>query len=147
MFILVIQIFLCVAVWVQDEFRNAGLCNDVAMNLAIFFVVLAMHFGSVMTVRNGINMCMYVIYHPDNFENPKVAFLLGIFTQFANAFAASTNLASSLNQRSAIDVVQKFVGFKILIQVQDYYMRSRDQFKIKKAVSNDLVVVKDKSKI
>lgn len=26
-------------------------------------------------------------------------------------------------------------------------MRSRDQFKIKKAVSNDLVVVKDKSKI
>lgn len=85
------------------------------MNLTLFFVVLTMHFGSVMTVRNGINMCMYVVYHPDNFENPNVAFLLGVLTQFANAFAASTNLASSLNQRSAIDVVSKFVGFKILI--------------------------------
>jgi len=87
------------------------------LNLTLYFVVLTMHFGSVMTIRNGINMCMYVVFHPENFENPSVAFFLGFMTQFANVFAATTNMKNSLNQTSAIDVISRFVGFKILIQV------------------------------
>lgn len=100
-----------------------------------------------MTIRNGINMCMYVTYHSDNFESPSVAFFLGFMTIFANAFASTTNLLMALTQKSVINVITKFVGFKILIQIQDYYMRSRDQFKIKKAVSNDLVVTIDETKV
>ena len=100
-----------------------------------------------MTIRNGINMCMYVTYHSDNFESPSVAFFLGFMTIFANGFASSTNLLMALTQKSVMNVVTKFVGFKILIQIQDYYLRSRDQFKIKGAVSNDLVVIIDDTKV
>lgn len=113
----------------------------------MFFTCLILHFGSVMTIRNGVNMCMYVTYHSDNFESPSVAFFLGFMTIFANAFASTTNLLMALSQKNVINVITKFVGFKILIQIQDYYLRSRDQFKIKKAVSNDLLVVIDENKV
>ena len=113
----------------------------------MFFTTLILHFGSVMTIRNGVNMCMYVTYHSDNFESPSVAFFLGFMTIFANAFASTTNLLMALAQKNVISVITKFVGFKILIQIQDYYLRSRDQFKIKKAVSNDLEVVINKDKV
>ena len=113
----------------------------------MFFTCLILHFGSVMTIRNGVNMCMYVTYHSDNFESPSVAFFLGVMTIFANAFASTTNLLMALSQKNVINVITKFVGFKILIQIQDYYLRSRDQFKIKKAVSNELLVVFDEDKV
>lgn len=88
-------------------------------------------------------MCMYVTYHSDKFENPRVAFILGFMTIFANVFTSVTNLVMALTQKSVINVITNFIGFRILVEIQVFYMKSRDLFKIKKAVSNDLVVIVD----
>lgn len=67
---------------------------------------------------------------------------------FANIFVATTNLFNSFKQTSIEGVIGKFVSFKVLLQIQDYYMRQRSNFRIKKAVQSDpLTVNPDKRKI
>ena len=119
MFILMIQIILCICIWHTPEFYNGKLlyCNNYVLNLCMFTCVLILHFGSVMTIRNGMNMCMYVTYHSDKFEKPRVAFLLGFMTIFANVFASITNLVMALTQKDVISVIHKFIGFRILLQI------------------------------
>ena len=90
---------------------------------------------------------MYVTYHSDKFENPRVAFILGFMTIFANVFTSVTNLVMALTQKSVINVITNFIGFRILVEIQVFYMKSRDLFKIKKAVSNDLVVIVDEKQV
>ena len=40
-------------------------------------------------------------------------------------------------------VLSKFVAFKLLIQIQDYYLRSRSNFIIKRALSEPLIIKTD----
>lgn len=61
-----------------------------------------------------------------------------------NIFCEMTNLLYSLTQKDVTGVISKFVAFKILIQVQDYYNRSRANFRIRGAVNSyPLVIVSD----
>lgn len=63
-------------------------------------------------------------------------------------FCETTNLLNSLAQTTVTNVISKFVAFKILIQVQDYYNRSRANFRIRSAVSSyPLVIVVDIQKV
>ena len=54
------------------------------------------------------------------------------------------NIFNSLSQTSVTTLLSKFVAFKILIQMQDYYSRSRANFNIRNAVAkNPLVIITD----
>jgi len=112
------------------------------MNMSLFLVVLVLHFSIAATVRNGIQMCKFVVFHYDEFKNPILAFTLGIFIILSNIVCEFTNLVYILDQKSVEDVIRHFVAFKILIQMQDYYMRMRSNFRIKNAVSQHPLVVK-----
>lgn len=89
-------------------------------------------------------MIKYVIYHSEEFDHPNSAFMLGVLVVLVNIFCEVTNLFYSLSQTTVTSVISKFVAFKILIQVQDYYNRSRANFRIRGAVqSYPLVIVTD----
>jgi hypothetical protein len=81
----------------------------------MFFTNLVMHFSCIATIRNGINMMKFVVYHSDEFANPVMAFSLGLGVVLGNLLCASTNVNESLKQPNVISVISKFVGFKLLI--------------------------------
>ena len=76
---------------------------------------MILHFASIYTVRNGITMVKYVIYHGEEFDHPRSAFLLGVLVTIVNIMAEMTNIFNSLSQSSVTNVLSKFVAFKILI--------------------------------
>lgn len=76
---------------------------------------MILHFGSIYTIRNGILMTKYVIYHSEEFDHPRSAFLLGVLVVCVNILCETTNLFWSLSQTNVTGVISKFVAFKILI--------------------------------
>jgi hypothetical protein len=95
LFIIAVQVLLCVLIWAYDsvkiEFRN-----DFSLNLCMFFTNLVLHFSCISTIRNGIHMCKFVVYHSEEFNNPSAAYLLGILIIMANIFCAITNMVQSM---------------------------------------------------
>lgn len=81
----------------------------------MFFTALVLHFGCIATVRNGIQMIKFVVFHSEEFKHPERAFLLGLVIMFANIFVATTNLANSFRQKTIENVIGKFVSFKVLL--------------------------------
>ena len=139
-FIISIQFILCIAIWSQRI--DVVFVKPFEVNLAMFFTNLVLHFSSIATVRNGIQMCKYVVYHSDQFQNPNAAFFLGVMLAIANMFCSVTNMYQTLQQSTVVAVIQKFVGFKILIQIQDYYLKSRSNFEIKRVVTKQPLKIK-----
>lgn len=147
LFLLFIQTIFCVAILTSDQFSFETAFEyktSYAFSLCLYFSCMMLHFGSIYTIRNGILMIKYVIYHSEEFDHPHSAFMLGLLVVLVNMFCEVTNLFNSLSQSTVTGVISKFVAFKILIQVQDYYNRSRANFRIRGAVSSyPLVVVTD----
>lgn len=93
-------------------------------------------------------MCRYVVFHSDQFSHPYSAFALGILVVIVNCLCEVTNTFYALSRKDVADVISKFVAFKILIQVQDYYNRQRANFSIRKEVAaSPLIIIEDPSKI
>ena len=47
-----------------------------------------------------------------------------------------------------MSVISKFVGFKLLIQIQDYYLKSRANFPVKDSVKSDpLIIIANKKNV
>lgn len=117
-FIITIQALLCCLVLVYGEFRGKLVYhNKFEVNLTMFFTVLVLHFSCIATVRNGINMCRFVIFHREEFDNPKGALGLGFVIVLVNVLCAITNMLLALSRDSVEDVISKFVSFKLLIQI------------------------------
>lgn len=74
-----------------------------------------MHFSTIYTIRNGIVMMKYALYHSEEFNKPSAAFLLGVMTFITNCFCGITNLLYSLSLTDVNNVIAKFVAFKVLI--------------------------------
>ena len=83
----------------------------------MFFTSLVLHLSCIATIRNGINMCMFVIFHYDEFDNPTGAFILGVLLVLVNILGAVTNMLIALSKETVEDVISKFVAFKLLIQI------------------------------
>ena len=81
----------------------------------MFFTNLVLHFSCISTVRNGINMVKFAIYHPDEFQNPNIALFLGVMVIISNVLSAFTNSFMTMTRTNILDVISKFVGFKLLI--------------------------------
>ena len=67
------------------------------MNITMFFTNSAMHYGSVAIVRNGIQMCKFVVFHHEEFTNPVEVFMLGVLIIIANVFCSVVNAWSSMS--------------------------------------------------
>jgi hypothetical protein len=121
--------------------------NFFYVNLAMFFTNLVLHFSCISTIRNGINMTKFVIFHKNEFDNPNGAFLLGVLIVLVNILCAVTNMLEAMQQSTVDGVLNKFVAFKVLIQIQDYYLRARTNFNIKKALAEPLVIKTDTNRL
>lgn len=95
MFVLAVQVMLCTAIWSQDKFLVINYKNDYWINLCSFFTSLVLHFGCIATVRNGLSMAKFVVFHSEEFKHPIHAFVLALAIMFANIFVATTNLFNS----------------------------------------------------
>jgi hypothetical protein len=119
MMIMCIQIVLCLLTWSyilqEDTTITADYHNDFKLNLAMFFTNLVLHFSCISTIRNGINMVKFAVYHGDEFQNPNIAYFLGVMVIFSNVFSAFTNSYMTMTRSTIMDVISKFVGFKVLI--------------------------------
>jgi hypothetical protein len=85
-------------------------------------------------------MCKFVVFHSEEFTNPLEAFLLGVLVMCGNVLCEITNAISTQSQTNVVNIVTKFVGFKILVQVQDYYLRARHNFEVKASVQEPLII-------
>jgi len=97
-----------------------------------------------------MQMLKGVIYIHDDHElkltHPEAGFFLGFMTIIVNFACQFSNMIGALTAKTVPDVLSKFVAFKLLINVQDYYKRSRANFKVAKAVGNPMIIREDNSK-
>lgn len=62
-------------------------------------------------------MMRFVVRHADQFDNPAAAFFFGFMIFAVNIIAAFTNAYMTTTRKDVLDVINKFVGFKLLIQI------------------------------
>lgn len=89
-FLIAVQVLLCILILIYDS-NSVAFHNNFELNLCSFFTSLVMHFSCIATIRNGMDMCKFVVYHSKEFNNPKMAFSLGMLIILANMFCAFTN--------------------------------------------------------
>ena len=142
MFILFIQLTMCICIFIYQftdpDANVAKYRNEWLLQLCIFFTNLVLHFSCVSTIRNGIFMMKFVVRHADQFGNPAAAFFFGFMIFAVNILAAFTNAYMTMTRKDVLDVINKFVGFKLLIQIQQYYLRSKIEFPIRDSVKEPL---------
>lgn len=80
----------------------------------VFFSNMIMHFSVLATIRNGITMCKFVVYHSEEFDNPVEMFIFAFMVVLSNVLGQVTNAFVLLEQHSVQDIIAKFVTFKIL---------------------------------
>jgi hypothetical protein len=81
----------------------------------MFFTSLVLHFSCIATIRNGINMIKFVIFHKEEVDNPNGAFFLGVLIVLVNILCAITNMLEAMQQSTVDEVLNNFVAFKLLI--------------------------------
>lgn len=91
--------------------------DQFAVDLCIMFTVLVLHFSCVQTVRNGMNMCKFVCFHPSEFDEPGWAFLLGVAVMWTTVNCELVNIVNALHQETLSEVITRFIAFKVLITV------------------------------
>ena len=119
MFIMGLQNVFCFSYMFYDTDFSELFCymNDYSVNLCIMFTCLVLHFSCLQTVRNGMNMCKFVIFHSEEFEDPAWAFLLGIIVMYTNVQCELINIINALHQKKLTDVITKFIAFKVLVTI------------------------------
>ena len=116
LFIIGIQLLLCIMINIYND-KQIVLINSFLVNSVMFLTGLTLHFSTIATIRNGITMCKYVVYHSEEFENPSMPFLLGVLIIITNIFCANTNAFFTLKQSNPIDIITKFVTFRIFVHI------------------------------
>ena len=68
LFLLFVQTFFCIAVIYNIELNIIFKYElDPTLNLCLYFTSLILHFSTIYTIRNGIIMMKFVVYHSDEF--------------------------------------------------------------------------------
>ena len=69
-------------------------------------------------------MMKYVLCHPEEFSHPEIAFFMG-FSQFSVlCLAELINIMKSSNRKTAQELITSYVGFKVLMEVPNIYVKS-----------------------
>lgn len=107
---------------------------------------MTMHCFMLPTVRNGIAMMKFALNHSDQFNSPACAFFLGAMVAVITMIAGIINSMYYSNVTKVIDIIRRFVKFKLLVQVQDYYVRTRanDVPQLKSIVGKYPLIIKER---
>ena len=92
MFIMAIQIilFTCLEIdyWTEThdpkKQNKGGYINDFTLQLVLFFCTFILHAYMLATIRNGITMCKFIVYHSEEFDNPIEMFVFASLVVFSN---------------------------------------------------------------
>ena len=67
-FILAIQTIFCISILSDIDWNQVNSYEpDFKKNLVLFFTSFVLHFASIATIRNGIQMCRFTVFHYDQF--------------------------------------------------------------------------------
>jgi hypothetical protein len=90
-----IQIIFCISIISADEENPDAIESfkkpSIAIQTNIFFSNMILHFSVLATIRNGIYMCKFVVFHPDEFDNPIEMFVFAFLVVFSNMLGQFTN--------------------------------------------------------
>ena len=95
MFILAIQIILFICLEYSNE-NEVTYTNDFYLQLCLFFCTFVMHTYILATIRNGIQICKFVLYHSEEFANPGAVFFLGMSAILVNIACSILNIQFTL---------------------------------------------------
>jgi len=133
LFLFVVQMMFIFTVLYMDTF-DLTFKNDLAVNLCLFFTVLILHWNCVPDSRNGIYMMKYVLCAPEEFNHPVAAFMLGVMQTMGIFLTEICNLMKSIDQKTPTNVINKFVGFALILSVPKLLHGSMEYFDVSKAV-------------
>lgn len=108
--------------------------NDKILNLCLFFTVLILHWQCLPEARNGIYMMKYALTEPGKFTHPVTVFCLGLIQLTAVWLTEICNLLKSIDQKSPQNVIVRFVGFALILNVPKLMIGSLEDFEIQKSV-------------
>ena len=132
-FLFVIQMTFLVTIFNLDSF-DLTFKNDLAVNLCLFFTVMLLHWNCVGDARNGIYMMKYSLCNPEEFNQPVAAFILGVMQFAAIIITESANLMKCFDQKTPTNVINKFVGFALILSVPKLLHGSMEAFEVSKSV-------------
>jgi hypothetical protein len=88
LFLIFIQIIFCISIISADEENPDAIESfkkpSIAIQTNIFFSNMILHFSVLATIRNGIYMCKFVVFHPEEFDNPIEMFVFAFLVVFSN---------------------------------------------------------------
>ena len=91
-FILAVQAIFCISILIEIDWKLVKKYErNFIYNLVLFFTSFVLHFASIATIRNGIQMCRFTVFHYDQFQHPLAAFCLGLGVIFVNILCEMTN--------------------------------------------------------
>ena len=111
-----IQTLFCVAILLSGEIKPSY-NNNYLLNLCVFFTNLGLHYSCIAIIRNGLVMCKAAVFKSEDYSNPVEMFILGSCIMLTNVLCEVTNALSSLDQKTIVGVISKFVAFKVLMQI------------------------------
>ena len=117
------------------EMWNTDYKDDTILNLCLFFTVLILHWQCLPEARNGIYMMKYALCNPGEFTHPFTAFCLGFLQIFGVWLTEIANLYKSLDQKKPSGVIQRFVGFALILNVPKLMISSMEVFEVQKSVA------------
>ena len=113
---------------------KANFVRSTEINVALFFTVLLLHLICLPTARDGLTMMKYALLHPEEFNHPVSAFVLGFFAITSMFLAVFVNIMSSQLKMDVAGAIAGFIGFKAIIDVPTIYMNSHEDFPAKALV-------------
>ena len=108
--------------------------NDLAVNLCMFFTVLLLHWQCVPEARNGMYMMKYAVVCPEEFNHPIAAFILGLMNTVGILLTEMCNLMKAAEQKTPTNVINKFLGFSLMLSIPKLLHGSMEFFEVSKSV-------------
>ena len=122
LFILVIQTICSIAILRLINWDGIFSVKDnFPLLLCQFLTVIILHTAQVLSIRNGQQMCKFLIYHNEECSHPISAFVLSILVMSVNMLCEFTNICYVASQDRVADVIANFIAFRCLIEAQDFY--------------------------
>lgn len=113
-FIYTIQMCFCYVIWAYAGFKQT-IFREPEMHITYFFTLLVLHFACMPVARDGLNMMKYALLHPDEFDHPVSAFMIGFFNLSEMIFAEVINMVNNQTKKTPADAIAGYIGFSIII--------------------------------
>lgn len=118
LFVMFIKLFLCIALIYNEKIsvvNTSGVNTSNMVTTCLILSCIILHLSLVATLRNGVNMMKFVVFHSEEFQNPLQAFFLGTLICILMVVIETTSLLFQIGRYTVVDIISKFVQFKIMV--------------------------------